>query len=93
MFDPELVKTILALSVVALALTQALKKWIKLEGKWALLLSAVVTILVVLWKVLEVQPFDFGRFIILSIGVFLQSNGIYQFGSYAVGKMAKEAKG
>lgn len=79
--------------MVALALTQALKKWIKLEGKWALLLSAVVTILVVLWKVLEVQPFDFGRFIILVIGVFLQSNGIYQFGSYAIGKMAKEGKG
>jgi len=93
MFDPELVTTILALSVVALALTQALKKWIKLENKWALLLSAVVTILVVLWKVLEVQPFDFSRFIILVIGVFLQSNGMYQFGSYAIGKMAKEGKG
>ena len=91
MFDPELVKTILALSVVALAITQALKKWIKVENKWALLLSAIVTILVVLWKVLEVQPFDFSRFIILVIGVFLQSNGMYQFGSYAIGKKAKEA--
>lgn len=92
MFDPELVKTILALSVVALAITQAVKKWIKIENQWALLLSAVVTILVVLWKILEVQPFDWGKFIILVIGVFLQSNGIYQFGSYAIGKMAKEGK-
>ena len=92
MFDPELVKIILALSVVALAITQALKKWIKVDNKWALLLSAIVTILVVLWKVLEVQPFDFSRFIILGIGVFLQSNGMYQFGSYAIGKKVKEAK-
>ena len=92
MFDPELVKTILALSVVALAITQALKKWIKVDNKWALLLSAIVTILVVLWKVLEVQPFDFSRFIILVIGVFLQSNGMYQFGSYAIGKKVKEVK-
>ena len=89
MFDPELVTLILSLSVISVAITQAVKKWMKIEGKWALLLSAGVAILVVLWKTLSVQPFDWSTFIILTIGVFLQSNGIYIFGSYAIGKEVK----
>lgn len=89
MIDPELVKLILTLSVVAVGLTQAIKKWSKIEDQYALLLSAGVTILVVLWKSLEVSPFDWSKFIILIIGVFLQSNGIYHFGSYAIGKQVK----
>ena len=87
--DPELIKLILSLSVIAVALTQAIKKWSGLEGRWALLLSAVVAILVVLWKTLTVPPFDWGKFVILVVGVFLQSNGIYIFGSYAISKEAK----
>jgi len=89
MIDPQIVTLILSLSLVSLAMTQAIKKWAKIENKWALVLSAVVTILVVLWKCLEVTPFDWSKFIILIIGVFLQSNGIYHFGSYAIGKKAK----
>ena len=27
--------------------------------------------------------------VILTVGVFLEANGIYHFGAYAVGKMAK----
>lgn len=89
MFDPELIKLILSLSVISVAITQAVKKWIKIEGKWAFLLSAGVAILIVLWKTLSVEPYDWSTFIILTIGVFLQSNGIYIFGSYAIGKEAK----
>ncbi len=89
MFTPELIKEILALGVVALAVTQAVKKWVKIEGTSALIISVIVTFLLALWRTLSVQPYDWTKFIILVIGIFLESNGTYQFGSYAVGKMVK----
>jgi len=55
-----------------------------------LIISAAVSILFALWKTLSVQPYDWGKFIILTVGVFLETNGIYHFGAYAVGKMVKQ---
>jgi len=90
MLTPELVTEIIGLSAIVLAITQAVKKWLKTEGHAALIISAVVAILFALWKTLSVQPYDWGKFVILVIGVFLEANGIYHFGSYAIGKMAKQ---
>lgn len=90
MFTSQLIGEIVALSVIVLAITQAVKKWAKADGSAAFIISAVLTVLVVLWKTLSVEPYDWSKFIILTVGVFLQANGIYQFGSYAIGKMAKK---
>ncbi len=90
MLTPELITEVIVLSAMVVPITQAIKKWLKAEGKTALIISAVVSILFALWKTLSIQPYDWGRFIILVIGVFLEANGIYHFGSYAVGKMAKQ---
>ena len=80
---------ILGLAAIAVPITQAVKKWLKAEGKTALIISAIVTILLALWRTFSVQPYDWSKFIILVVGVFLESNGIYHFGSYAIGKMVK----
>jgi len=90
MFTPELVTEIISLAAIALAITQAAKKWLKAEGNTALIISAVVSILFALWNTLSAQPYDWSRFVILAVGIFLQANGIYHFGAYAVGKMAKQ---
>jgi len=84
------VTEILALSAIVVPITQAIKKWVKAEGTTALIISAVVTMLLSLWRVLSVQPYDWAKLIILVVGVFLEANGIYHFGSYAVGKMVKK---
>ena len=90
MLTPELIAEIIGLAAIVLAITQAVKKWFKAEGYMALIISAVVSILIALWKTLSVQPYDWAKFIILVVGVFLESNGIYHFGAYAVGKIAKQ---
>jgi len=92
MITPQLATEILALSAIVVPITQAIKKWLKAEGTTALIISAVVTILLSLWRVLSVQPYDWAKLIILVVGVFLEANGIYYFGSYAVGKMVKKAE-
>ena len=89
MLTPQLVAEILGLAAIAVPITQAVKKWLKAEGKTALIISAIVTILLALWRTLSVQPYDWSNFVILVVGVFLESNGIYHFGSYAIGKMVK----
>ena len=89
MITPQLVAEILALSAIVVPITQAIKKWLKAEGTTALIISGVVTILLSLWRILSVQPYDWSKFIILIVGVFLEANGIYHFGSYAIGKMVK----
>jgi len=89
MITPQLVAEILGLAAIAVPITQAVKKWLKAEGKTALIISGIVTILLALWRTFSVQPHDWSKFIILVVGVFLESNGIYHFGSYAIGKMVK----
>ncbi len=89
MITPQLVAEILTLAAIVVPVTQAIKKWLKAEKTAALIISAAVTILLALWRILSVQPHDWLKFIILVAGVFLESNGIYHFGSYAVGKMVK----
>ena len=89
MITPQLVAEILGLAAIAVPIIQAVKKWLKVEGKTALIISAIVTILLALWRTFSVQPYDWSRFVILVVGVFLESNGIYHFGSYAIGKMVK----
>jgi len=89
MITPQLVAEILGLAAIAVPITQAVKKWLHAEGKTALIISAIVTILLALWRILSVQPYDWSKFVILVVGVFLESNGIYHFGSYAIGKMVK----
>jgi len=90
MLTPELITEIIVLSALVVPITQAIKKWLKADGKTAIIISAVVAILFALWKILSIQPYDWGRFIILVIGVFMEANGIYHFGSYAVGKMVTQ---
>jgi len=90
MITPQIAAEILALAALVVPITQAVKKWLKVEGWKAILVSAVLTILLSLWRTLAVQPYDWSRFIILVIGVFLESNGIYHFGAYAMGKMVKK---
>ena len=90
MITPQLVAEILGLAAIAVPVTQAVKKWLKAEGTTAIIISGIVTILLALWRTLSVQPYDWSKLIILVIGVFLESNGIYHFGSYAIGKMVKK---
>ncbi len=90
MITPQLVAEILGLAAIAVPVTQAIKKWLKAEGTTAIIISGIVTILLALWRTLSVQPYDWSKLIILVIGVFLESNGIYHFGSYAIGKMVKK---
>jgi hypothetical protein len=90
MITPQLVAEILALASIVVPVTQAVKKWLKAEGTTAIIISAIVTILLALWRTLSTQPYDWSKLIILVIGVFLESNGIYHFGSYAIGKMVKK---
>jgi len=89
MISTQLIAEILTLAAVAVPITQAVKKWLKAEGNKALIISAVVSLLLALWKTLSVQPYDWAKFIMLAVGVFLEANGIYHFGAYAVGKMVK----
>jgi len=91
MIIPQLATEILALSGIVVPITQAIKKWLKVEGTTALIISAIVTVLLSLWRTLSVQPYDWAKLIMLVVGVFLEANGIYHFGSYAVGKMVKKA--
>ena len=91
MITPQLATEILALSAIVVPITQAIKKWIKAEGNTALIISGVVTILLSLWRVLSVQPYDWAKLVILVVGIFLEANGIYHFGSYAFGKMVNKA--
>ena len=90
MLTPELITEIITLAAIVVAITQAAKRWLKTDGYVALAISAVIAILLALWKTLSFQPYDWGRFIILVTGVFLEANGIYHFGAYAVGKMVRQ---
>ena len=89
MFNLETIAEVVGLASIAVPVTQALKKWLKLKGNAALLVSLAVSILLALWRELSREPQNWLRFGILAAAVFLESNGIYHFGSYAVGKMAK----
>ncbi|KPJ85071.1 MAG: hypothetical protein AMS17_15025 [Spirochaetes bacterium DG_61] len=90
MITPQIAAEILALAALVVPITQAVKKWLKVEGWNAIIVSAVLTVLLSLWRTLAVPPYDWSKFIILVIGVFLESNGIYHFGAYAMGKMVKK---
>ncbi len=89
MITPQILAEILVLASIVVPVTQAVKKWLRVEGTAALVISAVITVLLSLWRTLAVQPYDWSRFIILVVGVFLEANGIYHFGAYAIGKMVK----
>jgi hypothetical protein len=89
MLTPELIAEIIGLAALVVPITQAVKKWFKAQGNTALIVSAAVAIVFALWKTLSFPPYDWGRFVILAAGVFLEANGIYHFGAYAVGKMVQ----
>ena len=89
MFTPELIAEIIGLAALVVPITQAVKKWFKAEGNTALIISAVVAVIFALWKTLSFPPYDWARFVLLAAGVFLEANGIYHFGAYAVGKMVE----
>jgi len=91
MITPDIIAEIIGLASIVVPITQAVKKWLKIDGTPALITSAIISVLLALWRILSVQPYDWSRFIILTIGVFLESNGIYHFGSYAIGKMVKKS--
>jgi len=91
MITPDIIAEIIGLDSIVVPITQAVKKWLKIDGTPALIVSAIISVLLAIWRILSVQPYDWSRFIILTIGVFLESNGIYHFGSYAIGKMVKKS--
>jgi len=86
MITPQILAEIIALSAVVVPITQALKKWLDVKNTKALIISIIISILLALWRVLSVEPYDWAKFVILVVGVFLESNGIYHFGAYAIGK-------
>ena len=88
MITPQILAEILALSAIVVPITQASKKWLGAKGTKALVISIIISILLALWRVLSVEPYDWAKFVILVVGVFLESNGIYHFGAYAIGKKA-----
>ncbi|RKX98293.1 MAG: hypothetical protein DRP54_08340 [Spirochaetes bacterium] len=87
MITPRIALEIISLASIVVPITQAVKKWLKIDGIKAMIVSGVLTIAICLWRVLAFQPVDWSLFIILVVGVFLEANGIYHFGAYAVGKM------
>jgi hypothetical protein len=89
MLTPELVAEIIGLAALVVPITQAAKKWFKAKGNTALIVSAAVAVVFALWKTLSYPPYDWARFVLLAAGVFLEANGIYHFGAYAVGRMAE----
>ena len=58
MITHQLVAEILALASIVVPITQAVKKWLKAEGTTAIIISAIVTILLALWRTLSIQPYD-----------------------------------
>lgn len=84
MLDAALAAEIAALGALALGITQAIKKWTGLVDKWAILVSAVISILLGLWKLFTVPPYDWTKFVIIVLGTFVESNGIYHFGAKAI---------
>ncbi len=92
MITNQLVMEILALASIVVPITQAVKKWFKIEGYIALIASGVITLILALWRTLSVEPYNWSKFVILSLAVFLEANGIYHFGSRAIGKMVKVQK-
>ncbi len=86
MITPQILAEILALSAIVVPITQAFKKWLDAKGTKALVISIIISVLLALWRVLSVEPYDWAKFVILVVGVFLESNGIYHFGAYAIGK-------
>jgi len=70
MIIPQLATEILALSGIVVPITQAIKKWLKVEGTTALIISAIVTVLLSLWRTLSVQPYDWAKLIMLGGSVF-----------------------
>ncbi len=92
MITNELIMEILALASIVVPITQAVKKWFKIEGYVALIASAIITVILALWRTLSSQPYDWSKFVILSLAVFLEANGIYHFGSRAIGKRVKSIR-
>ena len=90
MFTQELIAEIIAVGAIVLAITQAIKQWRNWDGWKALIISAVVAIALSLWRILSNQPYDWAKLVILAFGAFLESNGIYHFGTYAIGQKKKE---
>jgi hypothetical protein len=86
MITPQILAEIIALAAVVVPITQAMKKWLDAKGTKAIIFSVIISILLALWRVLSVEPYDWAKFVILVVGVFLESNGIYHFGAYAIGK-------
>ncbi|MCK4542569.1 MAG: hypothetical protein KAU17_10060 [Spirochaetales bacterium] len=60
MLTPELITEIIVLAEIVVPITQATKKWLRADGKTALIISAVVTIFFALWKTLSIQPYGTG---------------------------------
>lgn len=64
------------LAAIVLAITQAVKKLIKIEGAGAVILAVIVSILVVVWHyVMKEIPFELLDFLMLLIAVIGASIG------------------
>jgi len=90
MFTPELLGEVTAIAGIVVAITQAVKRLFKqrVDGWIALVISAVLSILLALWRTFSAQPQDWAKFGVIAVGAFLESNGIYHFGATAIGNKA-----
>jgi len=77
MFSPEFLTVIATAVALTMGITQTVKKWLKLQGIGAVILSLIVSALVCLVQVLKAGPFDVVTYIVLTIVVFATANGWY----------------
>lgn len=82
-----------ALIPLVLGLTQLVKEWFSLEGKYVKVASFVIAVLVItVVELIQFLPPEYGKIVETVLGVIafsLASNGLYQIGSDFASRVAK----
>lgn len=80
MFDPAVVAAILAFAGIGVTgLTEMIKRFLHWDGTLAYIISAVVSMGATAYTLLQTHTFGWIQFIVYSLLVFLEANGIYKF--------------
>jgi len=86
-FDPAIVITILAFAGIGVTgLTEMVKRFLRASGVTTYLISLVISAAATAFVLIQASAFAIVPFVIYTIIVFLEANGIYKF----VAKPAKK---
>lgn len=79
-FDPAVVLTILAfVGIGVTGLTEMIKRLFKASGAGAYVISFVVSAVATVFTLVQAASFAWLPFVVYTIVVFLEANGIYKF--------------